>query len=139
MKIKDLYEDTVNEAGLKSLLKLLAPSEATQKKLWVAGSVGGIGAINGLGADIQDRNNKRFADHKIKKEKEKSGYPGSKPIAKDPRKDAYGPLGESGVGRIVKGVNTTVDVGPGEIRKQAAKFGNIVSNDGVPTNIKNKY
>jgi len=26
-------------------------------------------------------------------------------------------------GRIVKGVNTTVDVGPNEITKQAAKFG----------------
>jgi hypothetical protein len=37
-----------------------------------------------------------------------------------------------GVGRIVKGVNTTVDVGPGEIKKQAAKFGNSVDKDGVP-------
>lgn len=37
-----------------------------------------------------------------------------------------------GVGRIVKGVNTTVDVGPNEIKKQAAKFGNKVSRDGVP-------
>lgn len=39
----------------------------------------------------------------------------------------------AGVGRIVKGVNTTVDVGPDEIRKQAAKFGNDVSRDGRPT------
>lgn len=30
---------------------------------------------------------------------------------------------EAGVGKIVKGVNTTVDVGPGETRKQAKKFG----------------
>jgi len=35
-------------------------------------------------------------------------------------------------GRIVKGVNTTVDVGPNEIKKQAAKFGNIVDKDGRP-------
>jgi hypothetical protein len=35
-------------------------------------------------------------------------------------------------GRIVKGVNTTVDVGPGEIKTQAAKFGNTVDKDGFP-------
>jgi hypothetical protein len=35
-------------------------------------------------------------------------------------------------GRIVKGVNTTVDVGPNEIKKQAAKFGNKVDRDGRP-------
>ena len=35
-------------------------------------------------------------------------------------------------GRIVKGVNTTVDVGPSEIKTQAAKFGNSVDKDGVP-------
>ena len=39
-----------------------------------------------------------------------------------------------GVGRIVKGVNTTVDVGPNEIMKQAKKFGNKVSKDGKPKN-----
>ena len=38
----------------------------------------------------------------------------------------------AGVGKIVKGVNTTVDVGPNEIVKQAAKFGNKVSKDGKP-------
>lgn len=38
----------------------------------------------------------------------------------------------AGVGKIVPGVNTTVDVGPNEITKQAAKFGNKVSTDGVP-------
>jgi hypothetical protein len=37
-----------------------------------------------------------------------------------------------GVGRVVQGVNTSVDVGPGEIKKQAAKFGNVVDKDGVP-------
>jgi hypothetical protein len=42
-----------------------------------------------------------------------------------------GPLWE-GVGRIVKGVNTTVDVGPNEIKTQAAKFGNTVDKDGRP-------
>ena len=35
-------------------------------------------------------------------------------------------------GRIVKGVNTTVDVGSDEIKKQAAKFGNTVDRDGHP-------
>ena len=35
-------------------------------------------------------------------------------------------------GRIVQGVNTTVDVGPNEIKTQAAKFGNTVDKDGVP-------
>lgn len=35
-------------------------------------------------------------------------------------------------GRIVKGVNTTVDVGPNEIKIQAAKFGNSVDKDGHP-------
>jgi|TARA_R110002167_G_scaffold77666_3_gene215493 hypothetical protein len=37
-----------------------------------------------------------------------------------------------GVGRVVPGVNTTVDVGPDEIKKQAKKFGNDVDKDGVP-------
>jgi hypothetical protein len=37
-----------------------------------------------------------------------------------------------GVGRVVQGVNTSVDVGPNEIKKQAAKFGNVVDKDGVP-------
>lgn len=37
-----------------------------------------------------------------------------------------------GVGRVVKGVNTTIDVGPDEIKKQAAKFGNTVDKDGRP-------
>ena len=38
----------------------------------------------------------------------------------------------AGVGRIVKGVNTTVDVGPDEIIKQVKKFGNDVDRDGKP-------
>ena len=38
----------------------------------------------------------------------------------------------AGVGRIVKGVNTTVDVGPNEIIKQVKKFGNDVDRDGFP-------
>ena len=42
-------------------------------------------------------------------------------------------LNESaGVGRVVKGVNTTVDVGPNEIIKQVKKFGNDVDRDGFP-------
>lgn len=35
-------------------------------------------------------------------------------------------------GRIVKGVNTTVDVDVNEIPRQAAKFGNKVDKDGRP-------
>lgn len=35
-------------------------------------------------------------------------------------------------GKIVKGVNTTVDVQPGEIARQAAKFGNKVDGNGLP-------
>lgn len=43
-----------------------------------------------------------------------------------------------GVGRIVKGVNTTPDVGPDEIKKQAAKFGNTVDKDGRPPTMSSK-
>ena len=39
-----------------------------------------------------------------------------------------------GVGKVVPGVNTTVDVGPDEIKKQAKKFGNNVDKNGVPKN-----
>lgn len=47
---------------------------------------------------------------------------------------AYSALHESaGVGRIVKGVNTTIDVGPNEIIKQVKKYGNAVDRDGKPT------
>ena len=42
-------------------------------------------------------------------------------------------LEENG-GRIVKGVNTTPDVGTDEIKKQAAKFGFKVDKDGRPSN-----
>ena len=45
-------------------------------------------------------------------------------------------LGEDG--RIVKGVNTTVDVGPDEIKKQAKKFGNTVDKDGNPPTLSTK-
>ena len=41
-------------------------------------------------------------------------------------------------GRIVKGVNTTVDVGPDEIKTQAAKFGNTVDRDGKPPTLSKK-
>ena len=43
-----------------------------------------------------------------------------------------------GVGRIVKGVNTTPDVGPNEISKQAKKFGNTVDRDGRPPTLSKK-
>ena len=45
-------------------------------------------------------------------------------------------LGEDG--RIVKGVNTTVDVGPDEIKKQAKKFGNTVDKHGNPPTLSKK-
>ena len=38
----------------------------------------------------------------------------------------------AGVGRVVKGVNTTIDVGPDEIIKQVKKYGNDVDRDGKP-------
>jgi len=41
-------------------------------------------------------------------------------------------------GRIVKGVNTTVDVDPNEIKTQAAKFGNTVDRDGRPPTLSKK-
>jgi len=41
-------------------------------------------------------------------------------------------------GRIVNGVNTTADVGPDEIKKQAAKFGNTVDKDGRPPTLSKK-
>ena len=41
-------------------------------------------------------------------------------------------------GRIVKGVNTTVDVAPNEIKTQAAKFGNTVDKDGKPPTLSKK-
>jgi hypothetical protein len=45
-------------------------------------------------------------------------------------------LGETaGVGKIVKGVNTTTDVGPDAVQKQARKFLNKVSQTGVPPQI----
>lgn len=40
-------------------------------------------------------------------------------------------INENG-GKIVKGVNTTPDVRPGEIARQAAKFGNVVDKNGLP-------
>jgi hypothetical protein len=41
-------------------------------------------------------------------------------------------------GRVVKGVNTTVDVSPDEIKTQAAKFGNTVDKDGKPPTLSKK-
>ena len=43
-----------------------------------------------------------------------------------------------GVGKVVPGVNTTIDVGPDEIKKQAKKFGNDVDKNGVPKNTHHK-
>lgn len=41
-------------------------------------------------------------------------------------------LDEAGVGKIVKGVNTTPDVKPGETKRQAAKMGFKTTGEGVP-------
>ena len=41
-------------------------------------------------------------------------------------------------GRIVKGVNTTIDVDTDEIKTQAAKFGNSVDKDGRPPTLSSK-
>ena len=41
-------------------------------------------------------------------------------------------INEMGVGRVVKGVNTTPDVGPNEIKVQASKMGFKVDKDGRP-------
>jgi len=41
-------------------------------------------------------------------------------------------------GKIVKGVNTTVDVDTDEIKTQAAKFGNTVDKDGRPPTLSSK-
>ena len=41
-------------------------------------------------------------------------------------------------GRIVKGVNTTVDVDTNEIPRQAKKFGNSVDKDGRPPTLSKK-
>lgn len=43
------------------------------------------------------------------------------------------------VGRIVKGINTTVDVGIDQIKKEAAKFGFDVDKDGFPKDTFKKY
>ena len=51
---------------------------------------------------------------------------------------AYGKRGKKieEDGRIVTGVNTTVDVGPNEIKTQSAKFGNKVDKDGNPPSLR---
>ena len=38
----------------------------------------------------------------------------------------------AGVGLVVPGINTTADVGPNSLKKNAAKFGNKVTKNGVP-------
>ena len=42
------------------------------------------------------------------------------------------------MGRVIKGVNTTIDVGVDAITKQSAKLGFKVTKDGVPPNMNNK-
>ena len=52
--------------------------------------------------------------------------------SKKKQKSILVPLIIEACGKIVQGVNTTVDVGLDEITKQAAKFGNKVSRNGYP-------
>lgn len=51
-------------------------------------------------------------------------------LAEDQTSFAF--MGEAGTGRVVKGVNTTPDVGVNEIPRQAAKFKIQVNRDGYP-------
>ena len=62
------------------------------------------------------------------------GVPGQWNPSMKPK--AAKPIAEDG--RIVKGVNTTADVGTDEIKKQAAKFGNSVDKDGRPPTLSKK-
>lgn len=55
-----------------------------------------------------------------------------------PKKTQNKGVAEAAVGRIVKGVNTTDDVGPNELVRQAAKFGNKVDRDGRPPELNKK-
>jgi hypothetical protein len=50
--------------------------------------------------------------------------------------DAVLVIETGGVGRVIPGVNTTVDVGPDEVKKQAKKWKFKVSRDGVPPQIR---
>jgi hypothetical protein len=55
-----------------------------------------------------------------------------KDITNQSAEQQFKDLNEAGVGRIVPGVNTTADVGPDEIRIQAAKLGMTVDSNGIP-------
>lgn len=54
----------------------------------------------------------------------------------DPKNTYYKETKMNEDGRIVKGINTTVDVGPNEIKIQSAKFGNRVDKDGNPPSLR---
>lgn len=57
----------------------------------------------------------------------------NKPIVLSEGSGFLGKLSESGgVGRVIKGVNTTIDVGVGEISRQASKMGFTTTKDGIP-------
>ena len=46
--------------------------------------------------------------------------------------EVFNTLLEGAGGKVIPGVNTTVDVNINSIKTEAAKFNNKVSNDGVP-------
>ena len=56
----------------------------------------------------------------------------SQPIRLAEDKSSYAFFTEAGVGKIVRGVNTTPDVGVDEIPRQAAKFKIKVDRNGYP-------
>ena len=59
-------------------------------------------------------------------------------VLKFPKTYFKGMYNENAAGRVVKGVNTTPDVGPNEIKKQAKKLGFNVDKDGRPPIIHKK-
>lgn len=72
---------------------------------------------------------KKYLNKSLSKEK-------SKKIVNGPLFSLIENISEDG--RIVKGVNTTLDVGVDEIKRQAAKFGNVVDKDGRPPELSKK-
>jgi len=90
-----------------------------------------------LGRDVLQTMIKAIVDTKEELQSiRKRGGAKSRGITKESRTSVYDTLmaieEAGGVGKVVPGVNTTVDVGPNEIKTQAKKFGNDVDKDGVP-------
>ena len=104
-QIQKLLDRDILQLMMKSVVDTKAELQATRKRGGPKSR--GINKESILGNTLEDELAEKFAE--VKKS-----------------------VTEYGVGKIVPGVNTTVDVGPNEIKKQAAKFGNKVSKDGLP-------